>query len=194
MTTRSRVLSALAGLIFATAPVLPAGAASAESPGSGEDSPDVTTTAVQMVLDCAGMDEETLAYAVEQEYCTADGAAVDPAPGTQDVRFGNCGWSHLFVWDESGSSGRMVAGYGFLSIVGTVVYRNLTIGWTNVSLGTVGSSRDSGLMFSVSYANNRTLTTGNGRLFATLSGTVTLAWGGRCTLLIPSDTTTVLPG
>lgn len=177
---------AIVGAILIGAVVLsPAGAARAAVTAEPE------IVQVAMELDCAGMSDQALGYAVKNNLCTADRKVIHPDVGTLDTRWGTCGASHIYVWDQSGTSGRMVAGYGFLSILGTVVYRNLTIGWTNITTGSVGSSRDSGIMFSSSYGNERTLSTGNGWVFATLSGTVTLAWGGQCTLLIPADDTVV---
>jgi hypothetical protein len=42
-------------------------------------------------------------------------------------------------------------------------------------------------MFGASYANNRTIRPGIGRVDVALAGFVNLWWGGQCYLLTPTD-------
>jgi hypothetical protein len=124
-------------------------------------------------------------YAVQHGYCANGDVSI------QGEVQGDCGSAHIDTWDEQGTSGRMRAGYGFRSTLGAVVYRSLRAGWTNLSSNTTGSSSDTSIMASSLYATTKTISTGNGRVFATLSGNVTLIWGGICTIGQPSDTTVV---
>jgi hypothetical protein len=182
------VVAALAGIVATTSPAQAGGPAGNDLVGQ------LVVQEVGMMLNCADMPDDALEYAVDHNLCTPDRQNVRGGAGTQDVRVGDCGISHLFVLDQAGTSGWMVAGYGFQSILGPAIHRNLTIGWTNVSFGTVGGSNDSGGMLSPTYGSTRPIFTDNGRVFATLTGTIRLVWGGQCVLLVPADTTTILPG
>ena len=135
----------------------------------------------QMVLDCENMSPSARAYATEHGLCSADGDV-----GTQDIRYGNCGYSYIYVWNN-GKHGVADFGYGFGSDLGPVVWRSLRVNWSNLDLGKAGSFTDRSVMAGTTYAAIRSATTGVGEVFAGLTGYVTLLWGGECTLLVSTD-------
>lgn len=137
-----------------------------------------------MRLDCDTMSAKARRYAVAHGYC--------PAPGTRSPATtvsGDCGTSSIDIYN-SGVSGTAIITYGFHSTRGTVVYRALVVGWAGQADADGWS--DFNYMFSSSYnSGGDAVGTGVGEASATLSGTVTLWWGGKCTLLNPVSTANI---
>jgi len=203
---RVGLLLSLVLALTAIGGVAPAAAQSVE-PGDGADGEEIPpgelpkdpeVVEVQALLDCSNMTADARAFADDGKLCddtrrlTADEAAqVSPgmAPGGTvaplDVRWGNCGASHIYMWNRGG--GRAGTGWGFASILGTVVRRNLVVRWANWSRGTGGSFVDSNWMFSSVYGNSRSFTTRSGSVSVWVTGNVRLVWGGTCVLLVPTD-------
>jgi hypothetical protein len=146
------------------------------SPDGSFDIPEGAVEA-QMKLDCTDMSSKARAYADEHGLC--DDASVD------DTQQGNCGLSWIYAWNAGG--GNATVWWGFNSFLGPVVYRNLTVSWSNWDTGTSGFFPDKNYMFSHLYEKEMDFQTKPGQVLVGLSGTVTLAWGGQCVLLIPTD-------
>lgn len=137
-----------------------------------------------MRLDCTHMTAEAKAYADARGYCSASNTTISP----NGVVYGNCGDSWIYIFDVT--LGDVDIDYGFDSSLGTVVYRNLGIGFAGTANS--GGWPDNGWMFSSSYYSSRqNIYVGYGEAYASLGGTVTLVWGGQCDLLNPSDATWV---
>jgi hypothetical protein len=137
----------------------------------------------EMTLDCVDMTPKARQYALSHGYCpkTVASGSVEP----YNTVSGNCGssWIYIYPW---GYAGEANVKYGFSSSKGTVVHRYLN-GYWDSSNGLDGAWTDSGFMASSSYSKTRTINAGRGWMYASLSGYVTLWWGGTCYLLVPSD-------
>lgn len=171
----------VAALVVTMLAALGTGTASA-TPGTGDADESATVkTEAKMLLDCTNMSESVHKYAVQHEYCPPAGSG---DVSTNGIVYGNCGSSEVYIGDAPGAGWGSVY-YGFRSAVGTVVYRNLAVGYAGDDNG--GSFGDSGYMFSTSYYAANDVYTGVGSAYASMGGSVTLAWGGVCYLLQPSD-------
>jgi hypothetical protein len=137
----------------------------------------------EMTLDCVDLTPKARQYALSHGYCpkTVASGSVEP----YNTVSGNCGssWIYIYPW---GYAGEANVKYGFSSSKGTVVHRYLN-GYWDSSNGLDGAWTDSGFMASSSYSKTRTINAGRGWMYASLSGYVTLWWGGTCYLLVPSD-------
>lgn len=144
----------------------------------------VPASAVAMTIDCVNMTVSVHEYAVAHNYCPA-------TSGHQilGTTYGDCGSSWLLMWDYGHNYADF--SYGFQSSQGNVVRRNLGINWTNWSTGGSGSFGDNDWMNSSYYNTTRTEYTYSGFVTGSMSGWVLLWWGGVCTIIPPSDSTTV---
>lgn len=140
---------------------------------------------LDMSLDCAALDGDAAAYATKNGLCPGGTGVAVP----ENTRWGNCGASWIYVSNRR--SGNAYVWWGFLSTLGTVVYRNLNAHWANYSRGTAGGFLDKNYMFSSSYTNDRVFKTAAGEVAVALSGSVRLVWGGSCTILIPTASATI---
>jgi hypothetical protein len=135
-----------------------------------------------MTLDCTNLSASARRYAVAHGYCpsSASGTATP-----YDTVTGNCGssWIYIYPW---GYAGEANVNYGFSSSKGTVVHRALYGYWDSTN-GLSGSWTDIAWMASSRYSHTRTINSGRGWMYATLSGFVTLWWEGQCYLLNPWD-------
>lgn len=93
------------------------------------------------------------------------------------------------MWNEGGGVANFA--YGFQSSLGNVIYRSLNVNWYNWDKNRSGGFGDSGWMNNAYYNNNRNQYTGPGFVTGSMNGWVQLWWGGRCTLIPPSDSVTV---
>lgn len=159
--------------------MLGAGSAAATPTADGAERAEGKVVEAEMRLDCTNMSESVHDYAVEHGYCPSEDDV-----GPDDIRYGSCGSSE--IWISSAGGGDASIEYGFNSSLGPVVYRNLGIGYAGDDDS--GGWNDSGVMASSSYYAADTLFTGVGQADTSLGGTVTLAWGGQCTLLEPHST------
>lgn len=136
---------------------------------------------VPMTLDCAGMEGKVRRYAVERAYCpSASKNGIQPA----NTLTGSCGSIWIFIRDTGFREATF--SYGFTSSLGPVAFRQLTGYWDSDS-GLEGTWGDAGWMMASSYSSTRSRGTGYGLAYASLSGQVTLAWGGSCFLKNPWD-------
>ena len=178
-----RVVLAAMMAVAAAALSLLAGPAMASPSGAPPSSPPAGAIHAQMVLNCDTMSAKAHGYAVSHGYCpTSTGSAAPNA-----VAYGNCGDSWIYIFDDT--EGNAEIDWGFDSSLGAVVYRSLSVGYSGVDES--GGWPDAAWMSSSSYANARTgIWVGPyGEAYATVGGTVTLWWGGQCTLLEPTDST-----
>lgn len=167
-------------IMAAVAAALGAGtAAAAPAPDDAANPPAATVVRAEMLLDCTNMRESVHEYAVAHEYCPPAGSG---DVSTNGIVYGNCGSSEIWLSNEPGVGWASVV-YGFNSSVGTVVHRNLGIGVAGDDASP--SWNDSGWMNSSTYYAGNSVWTGIGWAYASLGGTVTLIWGGQCTLLEP---------
>jgi hypothetical protein len=174
------------GAIIGAIMLIPATAANA-GPLAGRSSTGlriVGEAQAKMTLDCAALTGKVLQYAVKHDYCTAGGNGVAP----QDTVSGNCGTSEVYIENDGNGYGVII--YGFASSQGTVVYRDLTIGWGgNLA---EGIHDDNGWMYSTSYyATTNEVYPGAGPAYADMGGSVQLLWGATCYIAEPYSITTI---
>jgi len=160
-----------------------------QDPGVGPDvqprlesgaKPPVDAIEAPMRVDCTTLEGAAADYAIKNQICP------DPKhPQPNDTRWGNCGSSWIYVWNRG--HGNAYVWWGFASIQGTVVRRNLTASWFNYDRNTGGRFIDSNYMLSTLYSNDRVFTTAAGSVLVWLSGNVRLVWGGTCVILYPTD-------
>lgn len=132
-----------------------------------------------MTLDCGTMSAKAHQYAVAHGYCAGGSRSPDT------VVTGNCGSSEIYIYTDYSTPdlGWADIKYGFASTKGTVIYRNLGVGYAGESDS--GGFNDSSVMFSSSYTRTVSRYVGSGEAYASVGGTVTLWWGAQCTLLEP---------
>lgn len=171
-----------AALALATA--VSAFAATASSASAATKAGASTTASVQVVtapmtLDCGTMSAKAHQYAVAHGYCAGGSRSPDT------VVTGNCGSSEIYIYTDYSTPdlGWADIKYGFASTKGTVIYRNLGVGYAGESDS--GGFNDSSVMFSSSYTRTVSRYVGSGEAYASVGGTVTLWWGAQCTLLEP---------
>ena len=131
----------------------------------------------RMSLDCTNMTDDVRAEANKRGAC--DNGEIQP----NNTVFGNCGWSWMYGSDAGRGAAHLR--WGFLSIQGTVVRRNLGISWFRYPWSWFYN--DSNWMFSSFYQKTRDVWAVGGYVFASLSGNVRLTWGGTCVILYPTD-------
>jgi hypothetical protein len=125
-------------------------------------------------------------YAVAHGYCPAStSSGVSP----QNTVGGNCGDSYLYMSNARAGYARFH--YGFYSTDGTVYYRDLVVSWTNWTHLNYGNYTDATYMWNAGYDTTKTLYTKTGYVSGVLSGEVYLWWGGICSILHPTSSTTV---
>ena len=159
---------------------------------------DAEVVEAEAVLDCTNMAVDVRAYADANKVCddtrtlSAEEAAMIPAdampagsPAPQDIRWGSCGISSIFMWSRGGGYAGVI--WGFISFQGNVVRRNLTVRWANWSRETGGYYVDSNWMFDSVYVKARSFYTRSGSVSAWMTGNVRLVWGGTCVILIPTS-------
>jgi hypothetical protein len=169
--------------------VLAVTALSATSASAAGPAPPASAQAVvervSMRLDCSRLSGSAVQYAASHGYCPASGAAAVPET-TVD---GNCGDSFLYMWNHRG--GEATFWYGFHSTKGTVLHRDLHVSWVNWNQSVLGNFNDSIYMWDASYSQTTSKYTKPGFVSGVLYGDVLLWWGGICTLLNPTSSTTV---
>jgi len=142
-------------------------------PGPSSEGPEGATV-VRMVLACDEFHGEVRAYAIEHGYCPAGGDDID----LRTVQTYDCGSSWVYAYHKN-FRGKMWTSYGFRSAQGVVVHRNISVGTTS-GIGW----NDGGWMWDESYDTERFV--GNFAIGSyhsvTISGDVSLAWGGTCTI------------
>lgn len=137
-----------------------------------------------MSLDCAHLSSSAKKYADAHGYCPSTGT-VQP----YDSREGDCGVSYLYMWDNGGGYAGVSFGVG--SYMGEILHISSYVSWTNWSYGNTGTVDGSGFPWSDSYDRNTETYTAAGFVTGAYSGSITLIWGGSCTILIPTDSTDV---
>lgn len=154
----------------------------------GGDDP---TIRVPMKLDCESLKGSALEYAREHNLCPSrDNIHNGITP--DDIRWGNCGWSSLFIEDLGIGAAAFHMGAG--SSLGPIVRANYNVSWVNWTTGGSGNVSGSDWWFSTTWYQTRVDNTGSGFVTATMSGNVVLAWGGVCVFLNPSDSKTIHSG
>ena len=174
------LLAATAALTMSGSPAFASTGSAAQASAAQASAAQASNSRVEgaLVLDCTHMSAAAHRYAVAHHYCGS-------SPIPNDRVCGNCGCSFITLYNRHHGYAGML--YGFTSSLGVVVYRSLRVGWFNATRGNSGSFGDSGVMFSSSYSSDKHVDTHAGEVSADLSGTVTLIWGGRCTLLVPTS-------
>jgi len=157
----------------------------------GGDGP--TIIRVPMKLDCGSLKGSALKYAREHNLCPSrdafNGDNIYGGITPNDIRWGNCGWSSLFIEDLGIGAAAFHMGAG--SSLGPIVRVNYNVSWVNWSTGGSGNVSGSDWLFSTVWYKTRVDNTGSGFVTATMSGNVVLAWGGTCVFLNPSDSETI---
>lgn len=150
----------------------------------GDDEIPEGAASVEAVLACDEFTGDVLAYAQKHGYCPTPSTG---GPTTYAVQTYNCGTAWIEGYNR-GTRGRMYVNYGFTSSQGVVVHRNLTVG-TDLAIGW----NDSAAMWSTGYdSGHRYVGIGSlGWHSASYSGTVTLIWGGWCTIPTLTDNFTI---
>lgn len=166
---------AISAMVGSTQPVLADGAGG-------------STIRVPMKLDCENLKGSALEYAKAHNLCPS-GDNIHDGIAPDDIRWGNCGWSSLFIEDLGIGAAAFHMGAG--SSLGPIVNVNYNVSWVNWSTGGSGNVSGSDWLFSTTWYRTRIDNTGRGFVTATMSGNVLLAWGGTCTFLYPSDSKTI---
>ena len=149
-------------------------------PASAEPGPDEVVQG-ELFLDCASLDQEEWEYAVDNGYCEEPEGDATP----EDVRWGPCGYSYLYIYDEGYSQARWDYGYG--SILGATISHDLEISWTNHDTQVSDTFWDDVRGFPTpAYSSFYERSTGRGEVTTSMMGTVTLAWGGNCQVEVPT--------
>jgi hypothetical protein len=146
----------------------------------------VTVEVAPMALDCGSMSASAHSYAVAHGYCPA-GSSSSVSPN--NTVGGNCGDSYLYMWNDR--AGYAAFHYGFYSTDGTVYYRDLVVSWVNWTHLVNGNYTDATYMWNAGYDTTKGLYTKTGYVSGALSGEVYLWWGGICSILHPTSSTTV---
>ncbi|MGC5015211.1 hypothetical protein ACLQ2R_30985 [Streptosporangium sp. DT93] len=179
----------LVTLVGSIAMTTPAQAAPEPTPPSRNE---VTVREAAMVLDCSSLSSSAAKYAVEHDICTKDGRAVDRAQegvSIQDERVGRCGTARPYLYNAG--QGHAGFHYGYSSSLGAVAGHHLYIKWANHDESTTGNWVDSSWPWSSTYAAYDAPFTGSGYVTSGMSGDVNLVWGGGCTIVNPTSSTTV---
>lgn len=149
-----------------------------------------THTVMPMVLDCVNMSEEVRAYADERGYCDGNTPLIDKGiisiATTPVTVIGSCGSATINQMNGP-NPGQAQWGLGVQSSLGPLIRVNWWINWTNWSVGFGGNEAGTWGGFSTSFGTNHFGTTAPGWVTSSLGGTVTLAWGGTCQILNPTD-------
>jgi hypothetical protein len=143
-----------------------------------------STIRVPMKLDCENLKGSALEYAIAHGLCPL-GDNIHDGIVPNDVRWGNCGSSWLFIEDLGNGIARFHM--GATSTLGPIVRANYNVSWLNWSAGSGGNVSGSDWLFSTTWSRTRDAYTGRGFVSATMTGNVLLVWGGTCTFLYPSD-------
>jgi hypothetical protein len=184
----ARITAVAAAAALALAVAGPASASTRQgSAGSTFNSQATDVATVSMRLDCSDMSAKAHAYAVAHGYCPADGQGATVTPN--NTVYGNCGYSWLYILNLGGGYADFL--YGFHSTQGAVVYRSLHVSWYNWRYYRGGGWYDTGWMASSTYSTDRRVDTYAGYVTGGLSGWVQLWWGGKCSILNPTDGETI---
>jgi hypothetical protein len=142
--------------------------------------PVLTTQTVPMTLNCDDLVGPAQEYAEEHNLCPS-GESVTP----EDTRYGDCGSSTL--WISNLGSGNARFHMSATSTQGAMTIVAYNTNWINWSTGGSGNVFGTDYPLSSSWSRIRDAHTGSGFVTATMSGQVTLWWGGTCSFLFPSD-------
>lgn len=146
----------------------------------------------RMIVLCDKLSGSVLEEAVRRNLCPSANSNV-PLGTTlnrvtpEDRRYGDCGWSELYVDDADPNPGEAVFIMAVSSSQGAIVQINWWVNWTNWSTRNTGGFGRTDYLFSSYWSRVEYRTTGTGDVTATLAGVVTLWWGGMCNILYPSD-------
>ncbi|MET3810945.1 hypothetical protein [Arthrobacter sp. UYEF3] len=165
------IIACLLSLGFVVSP-----ASAAETSPANQATSDVAVQ-VPMQLDCVNMTDKAREYADAHQLCPKAGKAggVSPNIAVQD----NCGWSWVYV-QSTGVRGYASINYGFDSSLGPVAWRSLAVGYAGNEY--YGGWNDEDWTWNHYYQTGQVRYVGLGGASATMGGSVTLAWGGVCSV------------
>jgi len=147
---------------------------------SKPDLPIITSYTMPMMLDCHNLTESAQEYADEHNLCPK-GGRVTP----QDTRYGDCGSSTLWVSNLGSGNARFhMSAASSLGTMTNVIYNTNWVNWSTSGSGKVSGSD---WPYNITWSRNKDAHTGAGYVSATMTGYVTLWWGGMCTFLPTSD-------
>jgi len=142
--------------------------------------PPTTRAIAPMTLDCASLTGSALEYAEEHNLCPSGG---DISPN--GIRVGDCGSSWLYIGALGG--GYATFDIGAESFLGPIANANYNVSWSNSSKSRNGYLSGSDWLLSTRWSTTRVDYTDTGFVTAVMTGVVTLAWGGTCVFLDPTD-------
>ena len=171
------VLAVTAAFTLSGAPAFAAGSAGTAGTAAQSAQASSSSEVGALVLDCKDLSPAAKRYAKAHDICQPN------SPGPADKRCGNCGCSYLDLFNRQRGYAGML--YGFKSTKGSVIHRNLHVGWINLTQSSSGGWNDNHYMASSKYSADRHVDTHRGEVAGDLSGSVTLWWGAHCTLLNP---------
>ncbi len=140
----------------------------------------VRTQTVPMTLNCGALEGSAQEYAEEHNLCSS---AQNPVP--LDTRTGDCGSSTLYL--SNLGSGKARFHMEATSTQGAMVIVSYNTRWVNWWTSGSGNVYGTDYPFSSHWVRNKDATTSAGWVTATMTGEVTLWWGGTCSFLFPSD-------
>lgn len=145
---------------------------------------------VPMTLDCASLSGHAAAYATAHGYCSSIQGGTREGAMPYGTVYGNCGSSWLYAYNQA-NGGWVSFQEGARSTMGPIASVGWNVRWTNYSRGTGGNVSGFGFVFSSTWNHWDSAFTGKGSVFASMTGSVALWWGGTCYFLYPSDSTFV---
>lgn len=183
MNRRIARLGVVMGLLFTLLLSTTSIGVAAAAPPADQPAKKGKTIRAAMVLDCVNMTVEARRYADEHGYCDqAKDGEVQPA-GTA---YGNCGSSWIEI-SGSGVSRQAHFDFGAHSTRGWITYVTYTVLHYNDNgySDTFGGSHFNG--GGATWTHSQDNYTDRGWVEAELQGVATLAWGGTCQFLGPTD-------
>lgn len=132
-------------------------------------------TTISLRLDCTHLSAKARTYVDQHGLCR------------DNIKYGNCGWSSLFITDNfNGGYPTITLGAG--SSEGYMVYVSWNVKWVNHDTGGQNGYGGSQGMFGDTWNYSSNPYTGVGNVYAVMNSLyVVLVWGGTCSGLQPSD-------
>lgn len=130
---------------------------------------------VGLRLDCTHLSPKARIYVDQHSLCP------------DNIKYGNCGWSSLFITDNF-NGGYPTITLGAASSEGYMVYISWHVKWVNHTTGGQNGYGGSQGFFGSTWSYSSNPYTGVGNVFAVMDSlTVVLVWGGVCYGLQPYD-------
>jgi hypothetical protein len=143
-----------------------------------------------MTLNCTALDAAKRRYAVDHHYCPpVSDAEKAGSIGPQNVVYGNCGSSWLWIFNRNLGTADFWVGAD--SSQGAIMEISWNVGWSNRRNGSGGGFGDANWPWASHWENTSRRFTDWGVVDGALTGTAILVWGATCDIALPTDTEVV---